>query len=410
MQNAAIQDRIDHMETFFGHHAGLMIYDPYSGETLYAHNPDRYFVPASNVKLLTTLAAITMLPERVPDYWYYYKSDSLILWPYGNPVPLNPKFTAQESFNFLRNRKGNVYLVHRSVTEKALGPGWAWGDYSYAYSAERSAFPLYGNLFQVYRDSIDQAIKASPGFFQHHLIADTLFSSAFLRAFTTDSLRINPGLIQWGAPINIPYTTSMEKSALLLSDTLGKPVTIIADSGIRDWYPTRGHHLDSLLKPMLKDSDNFLAEQILIMASAALGDTLNQEKAIKHTTRRFFAGNPRKIVWVDGSGLSRYNLVTPEHMVHTVDLLLKLLGEDRLLYLLPNGGVDGTLKDRFTGTDPFIFAKTGTLWHHHNLSGLIRTRKGRLLVFSFMNNNYEAGAGEVRPFMDALLREFAENN
>ena len=75
--------------------------------------------------------------------------------------------------------------------------------------------------------------------------------------------------------------------------------------------------------------------------------------------------------------------------------------------LLPIGGVDGTIKNWYAPDEdeaPYVFAKTGTLSNNHSLSGFVKTKKGKLLTFSFMNNNYSGSSSEVKFEMEKVLR------
>lgn len=110
--------------------------------------------------------------------------------------------------------------------------------------------------------------------------------------------------------------------------------------------------------------------------------------------------------WVDGSGLSRYNIFTPGSIV----LILKKLHTDYewdyLKEFFPVGGQTGTLKDHFNaGSEPYITAKSGSMGNIYCLSGYLRTKSGKLLIFSFMNNSFSASQGvEIRKEMDRILR------
>nr|MBP6826456.1 D-alanyl-D-alanine carboxypeptidase [Saprospiraceae bacterium] len=104
---------------------------------------------------------------------------------------------------------------------------------------------------------------------------------------------------------------------------------------------------------------------------------------------------PQRPRWVDGSGLSRYNLASPRDFS---TILLKLWNEqprERLFSLFPAGGMNGTVADWYKGKDgkPYVFAKSGSMSGVQCLSGYVLTKKGKVLVFSFMNNNF-VGSGK----------------
>jgi D-alanyl-D-alanine carboxypeptidase/D-alanyl-D-alanine-endopeptidase (penicillin-binding protein 4) len=132
---------------------------------------------------------------------------------------------------------------------------------------------------------------------------------------------------------------------------------------------------------MMHQSDNFFAEQILLMASNELLGYMNDEKIIDTILNADLRDVPQKPQWMDGSGLSRYNLFTPQSFVYILNKMKNEFGLERLKNILPTGG-EGTLAAYYKKDAGFIFAKTGTLSNHCALSGFIITRKNRLLIFS----------------------------
>ncbi len=123
---------------------------------------------------------------------------------------------------------------------------------------------------------------------------------------------------------------------------------------------------------MMEVSDNFLAEQLLFLASSTLSDTLNSEKARQFVLKNHLSDLKQPPRWVDGSGLSRYNLFTPESIVHVLHKLYLEIPRERLLQFFPTGGVSGTLEDWYSGDpEPYLYAKTGSLSNNHCLSGYL---------------------------------------
>jgi D-alanyl-D-alanine carboxypeptidase/D-alanyl-D-alanine-endopeptidase (penicillin-binding protein 4) len=110
------------------------------------------------------------------------------------------------------------------------------------------------------------------------------------------------------------------------------------------------------------------------------------------------------VQWVDGSGLSRYNLCTPRDLITLLCKILDEVKNEELVHsLLPAGGTAGSIK-RIYKTDngkPFVWAKTGSLSNNYNQSGYLVTKKGKRLAFSFMNNNFIQPDTVVR---DELVR------
>jgi D-alanyl-D-alanine carboxypeptidase/D-alanyl-D-alanine-endopeptidase (penicillin-binding protein 4) len=165
---------------------------------------------------------------------------------------------------------------------------------------------------------------------------------------------------------------------------------------------------DSVLKVMMQDSDNFIAEQLLLQAGMLLTDTLDTSLAIDTIQTYLRKILPDTIAWVDGSGLSRYNMVTPRSLVRLWQELVRIYGQSRLQNILAVGGRSGTIEDWYSSEPPFIYGKTGTLRHNHNLSGLLISKSGRTLVFAYMNNHFNSGSTPIKEEMERVLYEVYE--
>jgi D-alanyl-D-alanine carboxypeptidase/D-alanyl-D-alanine-endopeptidase (penicillin-binding protein 4) len=119
---------------------------------------------------------------------------------------------------------------------------------------------------------------------------------------------------------------------------------------------------------------------------------------------------PQQPRWVDGSGLSRYNLFTPESMVYLLKKMYDEIPREKLLSYLPVGGVSGTLKGNFASKEgePFVYAKSGSLANNYCLSGYIMTRRGKILIFSFMDNHFAGSSIERKKELNDFLQRLRE--
>jgi serine-type D-Ala-D-Ala carboxypeptidase/endopeptidase (penicillin-binding protein 4) len=145
------------------------------------------------------------------------------------------------------------------------------------------------------------------------------------------------------------------------------------------------------------------------MCAGVLSDSLQPEIAIKWMERNVLNTLPDKISWVDGSGLSRYNLITPRDIASVWNMIFDRIPKDRLFKLLATGGKPGTLKNWYKSSEPYVFGKTGTLSNNHVLSGFMVTQSGKILTFCFMNANFTASMNDIRVNMQEILDTFYEN-
>jgi D-alanyl-D-alanine carboxypeptidase/D-alanyl-D-alanine-endopeptidase (penicillin-binding protein 4) len=115
-------------------------------------------------------------------------------------------------------------------------------------------------------------------------------------------------------------------------------------------------------------------------------------------------------VMYDGSGLSRYNYITPGAVV---DVLLHLYKDSRhrdaFLSTLPIAGKDGTIATRMRGTraEGNAIAKTGSISNARSLSGFVKTRDGETIVFSILANDFVIPSSTITRMADLAVESLA---
>lgn len=375
------------------HHLGYLFIDTATGDTLFQKNAKRYFSPASTTKLFTWYSSLSLLGENIPALRYYETPDTLFFWGTGDPTFLRSDFPANKTLTFLKSKE-NKKLVFSDANfhGKYYGQGWMWDDYLEDYQAEVSAFPMYGNLVTFDKENTE------PTYFKTFTKKTENQKARVLRADATnhftyaDSSRL--------VNLKIPFKTNGETVAALLSDTLKVSVNYQAKQ-IYD-YPTTtlfSESRDSLIIPMLEHSDNMLAEQLMLMASSQISDSLSVKRAITYMLENKLSELPQKPRWVDGSGLSRYNMFTPNDLVFLLQKIKNELGLSQTFYILPKIGQD---------PETYIWAKSGSMSGVYNLAGFIKTKKGRTLTFALMNNNFTKPVSAVRKEMATFLEGVRE--
>ena len=397
------------------HQVGLSLADANTGQTLFGYQDSRYFTPASTTKLLTLYAGLSLLgTDSLPGLRYVQRGpDTLLFWGTGDPMLLHGDVPTRRAYEFLLSRPEKVLLYAQVPMPPAFGPGWSWDDYGYYFQPERSAMPIYGNTVRFYGRPAPAAPRVLPRFFRPLAVPapgtrPNPANDHVQRPAEENRFFVFPSARAWVD--EVPFRTSPALLLQLLQDTLRRPLLPAGPLRLRPRDSVRTLRTlppDSLYRRMLRVSDNFLAEQLLLLCSSTLApDSLSPARVIRTMQQNYLRTLPDAPQWVDGSGLSRLNLFTPRFLTALLVRLHQQVPEPRLLSLLAAGGGQGTLRRGYlpTGkTGPWLWGKTGTLTNNHNLAGYLRTRSGRLVAFSFFNNNYVVPTAAVRREMERLL-------
>ncbi|AYL98208.1 D-alanyl-D-alanine carboxypeptidase/D-alanyl-D-alanine-endopeptidase [Mucilaginibacter celer] len=403
-----IKKLFKHSAIVNNHFTGFALYDIDEHKMIYELNADKYFTPASNTKLFTFYTCLKMLGDSIPALRYQIRGDSLIFWGTGDPSFLHSDLKGINGLNFLKNNSKQLFYSPGNYTGELFGPGWGWDDYNDYYQAEITALPIKDNVAQLYVDH-DGNLQVKPYYLKRFLNPDINYHPEKFkvkRDLLSNNFVYPAGEIPPGYRQEIPWKTSLQLTMALLQDTLKKQVSLLQIPMPADAQTIYNTNADSVYRRMLQPSDNFIAEQLLLVCSAVKFNTLNTDSVISYAKANFLNDLPDAPQWVDGSGLSRYNLFTPRDLVA---LLLKIHDEvkdEALLHsMMPIGGVAGTIKSAYKTDNgqPFVWAKTGSLSNNHNQSGYIVTRKGKRLAFAFMNNNFVQPTREIRDEMVRIV-------
>ena len=379
---------------------GLLVMDTKSKDTIIAKNSSKYFIPASTTKLFTFYTANKLLGTKLPSLKYAESKDSIYIQGTGDPSWLHPYFNDTTAIGFLKKTKKVIALDLDNFSDKKFRPGWAWEDYQYYFSPELGPIPFYGNVITIHESD---SLNVSP----------TYFTNAIKRAKVNELRVLDKNEFSIPETLNdtleIPFLTSHELTKKFIEEKLNKEVLLAKSPQSASKKILYGISTDSIYKRMLYDSDNFIAEQLMLVVSSTLSDTLNFDIAKNYILENDLSDIKQQPRWVDGSGLSRYNLFTPKSMVVLLQKLYNEVDKQRLFKLLPAWNNNGTIQ-KLNPTDlPFIFAKSGSMGNTYNLSGYIKTKSGKTFTFSFMNNHHMRSSKEVREDMYTILRQIHEN-
>lgn len=406
-----IRKSVEDSELFNQGFTGFMLYDPVKDKTLYAMNEDKYFIPASNTKMFTFYVSYKILGERINGLNYISKGDSLIFWGTGDPSLLHPDFEDTGVLDFLRSSDQILFYANNFDQVETYGPGWSWTWYQYYFGPERSAFPMYGNVVRFKKGLNEAGLSFYPFFLHQNINADPTIKTenfSIVRDRTENNfIYALSGRDSLQFRTDRPFVTSEKLMRAMLGDTLERTILPMNFELVRDlpFQKLPSIAADSLYKQMMTISDNFLAEQLMVLVSDELFDSLNIRGAIRYAKENLLADLPDEPHWADGSGLSANNKFTPRSIIALLGKIKSEIPEGKIRAFFPAGGKSGTIRSWYAADDdnPYIYAKTGTLTHTHCLSGYLLTKSGKTLFFSFMHNNYPIHSDELKREMEKVL-------
>ncbi len=455
---------------------GALVVDATTGDTLYARNAAKSFVPASNAKLYTTTAALDVFPPdtRLDTRLYARGTISngrldgdLIVRGGGDPS-IGPRFAdgsyTQTFDEWARALKSaGITLVTGSIIgdddlfdDEWLGDGWTYDDGTYYYAAQIGALTYNDNTIDARIRGNRQGQPATVTWEPNN----TTYVQMVNETVTTgQGTGIDEGYERLRGTNRILITTQVAQGATETEAlTVENPTTYFAhvlgetlrDNGIRVWGAPvdiddlpddrkprydrsrliathQSPPMDSLVSVVNKRSQNLYAETLLRLVGTTYtpppgtdeDDALDVGSAsagawvARHGTWARAGVDTANVRLRDGSGLSRYTVITPGMTVALLRYAHTHPSSEyrRAFYdSLPIGGVDGTLRGRFRGepAEGNVRAKTGTLGGASSLAGYVTTLGGRRLAFSLMCNHYTVSTRSVRDAQDAAVNQLAQ--
>lgn len=383
---------------------GIAVYDTKNEKFLFEHNSTKYFTPASNLKLFSMYFAMKYLKDSVPGMYVQETADSTIIFPAGDPTLLHPWYKSQPVMDYLSKTQKPIAAHYGNFRTSAWGSGWSWSDYDESYMNERSDIPVFGNNV-VFSGNINQ-MQYYP------LAAVTSLQKVAGPSKVSRELHSNDFKLSLNEKRNefvVPFITSPTLNFKILSDTLHKPIVGSAAKMNGNVETIFSRHLDSVLVPMMHESDNFFAEQCLLMVSNKLLGYFSTTDVIRQLIKNDLKEMPQTPQWADGSGLSRYNQISPKDFVWLLKQMKEEQPWERITAILPTGGT-GTLKNYYKGIPNKIFAKTGSLSNVICLSGYLITEKNNTLIFSVLTNNAVGSGTAIRRAVQKFITQLQKDN
>jgi len=452
---------------------GILVVDPERGDTVYSRNAGKLFLPASNMKVVTSSVALEQLG---PDFTYRTSlvargpirdgtlAGNLAVVGRGDPtisdhmwtdamIPLHAMADSLAAHG-IRRIAGKLVAAGNAFPGPVLGYGWSWEDLESSYSAGVDEL-LFNEGFSELRvrggahpgDSAHIETRPARTF---PALRTTITTIAMPTCTAGDSASTGP------CPIG-PSRFARRRELSVRKDTLrgdvvvtgsvvaGDSVTLeithhdpdlaylsafaeaLRDRGITidssavgsDTTTTNGDTivtiaskpLREILPALLKPSQNQIAEVLLRTIGLERGGAGTADSGRRVVERQLATWGvpPNTYVIRDGSGLSRYDYLAPEALVHILDVMRKSPNFPLFYDALPVAGVDGTIRTRMRGTpaENNVHAKTGSVANARSLSGYVKTANGRTLIFSMLSNNWTVPAGDVTHVQDVIAERLA---
>jgi D-alanyl-D-alanine carboxypeptidase/D-alanyl-D-alanine-endopeptidase (penicillin-binding protein 4) len=440
---------------------GILVRDVDRDETLYARNADKLMMPASTMKIVTLAAAAEKLGWDHTFATRVFPSGSisegvlhgdLIVVGGGDPnfddwdgvaTRVFAEWAAQLKAAGIITIDGKIVGDDNLFDDEGLGLGWSWDDVASSFSANISALqfnqgsvqlhiapgraigskavialmPEYGGL--RINNRITTGAPGSPAV----IVRRRLPGASRLDLRGSVPLRMRP--FSETASVENPtlYYVNALKRALVAGgiEVRGSAVDIDdldSPPAARTATPLVSYNsppLSVIATTMMKLSQNLYAETLLKTlgidsTDPPAGTALAGVAAIRSVLQGWDIDPTGGLIQTDGSGLSRYNYITPELMV----AILTHVEQDQRLKgafeaTLPIAGRDGTLEGRMRGTiaEGNARAKTGSMTNVRSMAGYVKGADGDTLAFAIFANNYENSSSVINAASDAIVVRLA---
>ena len=440
---------------------GIAVQSVASGETLFALNPAKLMMPASNMKILTLAASAerlgwdytfeTRLVTSAPLEGGILKGDLVVVGS-GDPTIGDRAGDANGGHLFdawadallsagVHTIDGRLIGDDSAFDDDGIGDGWTWDDLAYAYATPVSALTYDSNAVELAirpggtpGSPADLAVRPTDG----GLIVENHVVTAPPGGQLSLELRRSPGTTRLVARGAVPVETAefvrtvavanptdfflhaLQRALAAHGIALTGPVLDINDlnslpdlSMGRVLISHRSAPLSDVAAPMMKLSLNLYAETLLHTLGEHVPETgtVQAGRQAVRDVLQTWGIPPDSVVLSDGSGLSRYNYVTADALSSVLRHIARdLRHAGPFEATLPVAGRSGTLANRMKGTraEDNVHAKTGFLTNVRALSGYVRTTDGEELAFAMIANGSNVPPANVDAAADRAVERLAD--
>lgn len=402
----------------------VSVKDIKTGKTLYELNSDKPVPPASTLKVVTLASALNELGKDYEFSTELYKNSNneLILKlgadPFLNAKDLKTLLRAAREQNIIEPEA--FYIDDTIIDKTEWGEGWQWDDDLNPLMPKFSAYNIDNNLLKI---TVEPTFKGAPA----EIKLDVFYPTTFVNLVTTggannvkisrnnniapDVLNIE-GTVSKREQIEIPINHLKRYFVLRLEDAIkSEKIEYYGNFTNKKLSAQNISSISKITNPIEKavnaimlDSNNMAAETVFKIAGGHYAKTSGSaEAAIKMLMD--YCGklgvNTQNIRIVDGSGVSKNNLVTTDFM--TSFLISQYQNDAEYKEIFASAG-EGTLKNRMLYFGDNLKAKTGTLSNVSAITGYLKTAKGNLVAFDIIINDPNSKTPDKKMLEEYILR------
>ncbi|MBN1302740.1 MAG: D-alanyl-D-alanine carboxypeptidase/D-alanyl-D-alanine-endopeptidase [Melioribacteraceae bacterium] len=450
-------DNVFNDSSFAHAHWGALIKSLDTGAIWYERNSQKVFMPASNQKIITTSSALlnlgadfkfTTLVATNGEIEDSLLNGDLIIIGNGDPT-LYTKFYESPDQVFkqwsdslkargINHIGGRIIGYDDYFDDQELGQGWSFDYLDAWYAAPIGPLQFNENYIDL---TITPGIQAGdtarvlPNIFtdyvkikNHVTTTDTGKTRyRYHREYgsnviviegqinlNTEKIEISPSIFN---PTKFYITVLKEvlqKNELIIDGEAVDcdEIDSIDMNNLEVIISHESPPLSEIVEGLMKRSQNLYAEtmvRILGLEKYGLGSFRNGKKVINESLS-LMGIDENLYNYADGSGLTRYNFISPEQLVKILEFMYNSEFKDLWLDIQPIAGIDGTLQNRMkdTAAEKNVRAKTGTISNVRGLSGYLKTAAGENIVFSFLVNGHLMSPRDTEKITDSVLSLIAQ--
>lgn len=420
---------------------GIHIQSVKSGKVIYQKNADRYFTPASTLKIITALAAMSelgndfvfetqlyLLPEEIPEQAKNETSEGNLyirfsgdpVFSYEDLVSLFTKLKKKTKINSIKD----LIIVKSDSNISVISPNWMVGDVQHCYIAPVGEPVINRNISLV-------SVEPSPNLSEPAVVTSKFdiypidnktvtydcHDSKIGRKLINNKLTLT-GCIDRNQKSSVICIAAKDIEYFILKMARRAlkevKVELTGESSFGDLPENasiiakhKSEPLFLILRNAMKTSDNFVFDSLFLkIASADTSEVSTWRKAgdiLKDSIKKQYEIDLSDTIIVGGSGLSRYNLINPAQLSQLLRAAYnKFESFAEFISILPIGNHDGTLDKRMSDLKKQVRAKTGSLNGVSSIAGYMTTARGDILSFAIMISNYSGSGLKYKKMQDKI--------